>query len=69
MEEWLYVLMKDEEERFGWYVLDFVESKWRKLFLMFEIVNIVKKFEVVEIFWGWRIFLGFLWIMWFVGFF
>ncbi|XP_024387516.1 F-box/kelch-repeat protein At1g22040 [Physcomitrium patens] len=54
-EEWLYVLMKDEEERLGWRVLDPVEGRWRKLPPMPELSNIAKKTEANEISWGWRL--------------
>ncbi|KAG6552922.1 hypothetical protein Mapa_005578 [Marchantia paleacea] len=30
-EEWLYVLVKDEQERLAWYVLDPLEGQWRRL--------------------------------------
>jgi hypothetical protein len=57
-EEWLYVLMKDEEEGLGWHVLDPVHGKWRTLPPMPEIANISKKPEAAETSWGWRIPLG-----------
>ncbi|CAK9193555.1 unnamed protein product [Sphagnum jensenii] len=33
-EEWLYVLVKDEEDRLAWHVLDPADAKWRKLPVM-----------------------------------
>lgn len=68
-EEWLYVLMKDEEERLGWHVLDPAEGKWRKLPPMPEIANVAKKPEAAETSWGWRIPLGPLRTMRLTGFF
>lgn len=55
-EEWLYVLMKDTEERLAWHVLDPLEGKWRKLPAMPEIIHVEP--EVAENSWGWRIPLG-----------
>lgn len=55
-EEWLYVLMKDDEERLAWHVLDPADGNWRKLPAMPDVRE--RELEAPEYSWGWRTPLG-----------